>query len=108
MAEYIDREILIKKLLEHFDAEFNINGDIMWSDHICTGEDVEDLINFIKKEIPAADVVKVVQCGQCERWKVNPNNLYGGQCRYSECASVDHFCSYGRKKGGAAEWKLQK
>jgi hypothetical protein len=72
MAEYIEREILIKKLLELFDADFNINGDIMWSDHICTGEDVEDLIDFIKEEIPAAEVAEVVH----GEWIYHPETFY--------------------------------
>lgn len=44
------------------------------------------------------DVEKVVRCGQCKHWKINPNNLYGGQCRFSECASIDHYCSRGETK----------
>lgn len=44
------------------------------------------------------DVLKVVRCGNCKHWKINPNNLYGGQCRFSECASIDHYCSRGELK----------
>lgn len=45
-----------------------------------------------------ADVVEVVRCGQCKYWKINPHNMFGGQCRYSECAAIDHYCSYGKRK----------
>jgi hypothetical protein len=45
-----------------------------------------------------ADVVEVVRCGQCKHWKINPNNLFGGYCRYCEGASIDHYCSYGERK----------
>lgn len=44
------------------------------------------------------DILKVVRCGKCKHWKINPNNLYGGQCRFSECASIDHYCSRGELK----------
>ena len=47
---------------------------------------------------PTADVVEVVRCGQCKHWKINPNNLYGGYCRYCDGASIDHYCSYGERK----------
>ncbi len=49
-------------------------------------------------DAPTVDAVEVVRCGQCKHWKINFNNLYGGQCRYSECASIDHYCSYGERK----------
>lgn len=45
-----------------------------------------------------ADYVEVVHCVECKKWKVNPNNLYGGYCRHCEGASIDHFCSYGERK----------
>jgi hypothetical protein len=45
-----------------------------------------------------ADAVEVVRCAQCKHWKINPNNLYGGYCRYCESAKMDHFCSYGERK----------
>lgn len=47
---------------------------------------------------PPENVDKIVRCGQCKHWKINPNNLYGGQCRFSECASIDHYCSMGEIK----------
>ena len=49
-------------------------------------------------EASATDVVEVVRCGQCKHWRINPRNLYGGYCRYCDCAKIDHFCSYGERK----------
>lgn len=47
-------------------------------------------------EAPAADVVKVCRCGECENWKAdfpyNTCGLFGG--RWNE----NMFCSYGRRK----------
>ena len=45
-----------------------------------------------------ADFVEVVRCGECQYWKLNPYNLHGGYCRHCEGASIDHFCSYGKRK----------
>ena len=103
MAEYIEREILIKKLLEHFDADFNINGDIMWSDHICTGEDVEDLIDFIKEEIPTADVAEVKHA----KWEISSDGYYPycSHCKSEPENGVrSKYCpECGARMDGAAE-----
>lgn len=67
-----------------------------------SGFTLDDIIQMLAKGFklitPTADVVEVVRCGQCKNWKINPNNLYGGYCRYCEGASVDHFCSYGERR----------
>lgn len=44
------------------------------------------------------EVAKVVRCGECVYWKLNPHNLHGGYCRHCDGASIDHYCSYGKKK----------
>lgn len=59
MAEYIEREALIEQLKIHFDAFYNdFDGKLMYSDHICIGEDVDALIDFVNKQ-PTADVAEV-------------------------------------------------
>ena len=55
------------------------------------------VLKILEKE-PTADVAEVVRCSECKKWKINPNNLYGGYCRHCEGASIDHFCSYGERK----------
>ena len=100
MAKYIEREKLITEL-NNIALDLLKDNSIQCSLAAGTGVDIKD--NVVAKQ-PTIDAVEVVRCGQCEFWKINPNNLYGGQCRYSECASIDHFCSRGKlkeKKGGA-------
>ncbi len=58
----------------------------------------KDSARYAIQTTETEDVVPVVRCGQCKHWKINPNNLYGGYCRRCECASIDHFCSYGERK----------
>jgi hypothetical protein len=58
MAEYIEREALEQGLRQHFDTIYNEDGKLLYSDHICTAEDCEDLLKFIK-QFPTADVVPV-------------------------------------------------
>ena len=56
----IDADKFKKALVKHFDAYFNENGRLMYSDHICTSDDVIDLFNFIDKQPTAYDVNTVV------------------------------------------------
>lgn len=46
----IDADELKCVLVKHFDAYFNENGKLMYSDHICTSDDVGDLFNLIDKQ----------------------------------------------------------
>ena len=87
MARYIDADKMQDFLVETNDID----------DWIVSQYNADWISSFIENQ-PTADVVEVVKCGQCEFWKINPNNLYGGQCRYSECASIDHYCSRGKRK----------
>lgn len=94
MAEYIEREKLIAEL-NNIALDLLKDNSIQCSLAAGTVVDIKD--NVVAKQ-PTIDAVEVVRCGQCKNWKINPNNLYGGQCRFSECASIDHFCSRGERK----------
>ena len=59
-----------------------------------------DRLCEIEDKIEQGELVEVVRCGQCKYWKINPNNLYGGYCRYCEGAKLDHYCSYGERREG--------
>lgn len=86
MARYIDEDKLIEALPKVTeDKKVSLFGVLA------------DLFVTIS-DTPTADVVEVVRCGQCKYWKINPRNMFGGQCRYSECAAIDHYCSYGKRK----------
>ena len=85
MARYIDADALMKALNDaQIEFDYNYKG---------LGK-----AKIILSKQPTADVVEVVRCGQCKHWKINPNNPYGGYCRYCEGASIDHYCSYGERK----------
>lgn len=93
MAEYIEREAVI--------AEFK---RLTLGENSLIERVFADGVYAVLETFPASEVSKIVRCGECKHWKINPNNLYGGQCRFSECASIDHFCSRGERKerkGGA-------
>lgn len=47
LEEFKDR--LIEELKIHFDAIYREDGQLLYSDHVCIGEDVEDLIKLIRR-----------------------------------------------------------
>lgn len=63
----------------------------------------EDTFVIIDEQ-PAADVIEVVRCGECEYWKCNPNTDEYGVCKkvsyddFEVVMDADDFCSYGEKK----------
>lgn len=83
MAEYIDREALI--------AEYD-------RVHIGAPGGARKLM----VEAPAADVVEVVRCKECEHFVVNGQGTW---CKKQSCIHTAHrfpndYCSYGVRKGG--------
>lgn len=87
MARYGDLDLLLENLKKQYGEELGWQVTVNMSD-----------VGMMIEDATAADVVEVVRCGQCKHWKINPNNLYGGYCRYCEGASIDHYCSYGERK----------
>lgn len=69
MSDLISRTALIEALKTHFDADYNEDGRLLYSDHICTGEDVEDLIKLVDAQPTAYDVKSVVEQLEAELYK---------------------------------------
>lgn len=63
----INADKLKDVLVKHFDAYFNDKGKLMYSDHICTSDDVSDLFNLIDKQPTAYDVNNVIAKLEAER-----------------------------------------
>lgn len=86
MADYINREYLIKTLTNNADyrAECGYERAI----------NLDSLIKYIKG-LPTEDVVPVVRCKNC----IYAND-YGTICRYGVGRQVEpeHYCSYGERK----------
>ena len=87
MARYIDADAL-KERLEYF-SKWCRDG---------RKQGVDFVLDCPLPDMPTADVVEVVRCGQCKYCRINPCNLHGGYCRYCDGASIDHYCSYGERK----------
>ena len=61
MSDLISRNELINALKVHFDSCFREDGKLLYSDHICTSDDVIDLIKLVEKQPIAYSVDKVVE-----------------------------------------------
>ena len=60
MSDLISRSELINALKVHFDSCFREDGELLYSDHICTSDDVVDLIKLVENQPTAYSVDKVV------------------------------------------------
>ena len=105
MARYIDADLLLEELKVAFDAIYNDDGRLLYSDHICVGDDVEDLIQRIKR-LPTADVVEVVRCKECKHKVDYCGRLMCGRNKYEFAEGVgglvatlpERFCSDGVRR----------
>lgn len=87
MAEYIEREALLKEICNSCDGYCDIvDCDCVncKSDHRC------DFVVEIA-DAPTADVVQVVRCKDCKHWDF-------GDCYRLELSHPYDFCSYGERK----------
>ena len=92
MAEYIKREALIEKL-RTMPIPKQAGSANTWLDNCAAG------VNAAIREVasfPAADVVPVVRCKDCRKIK-------SYECPMYFVNAYGDFCSYGERKGGAAD-----
>lgn len=61
MSDLISKSELINVLKVHFDSCFREDGELLYSDHICTSDDVVDLIKLVENQPTAYSVDKVVK-----------------------------------------------
>ena len=61
MSDFISRSELIDALKVHFDSCFREDGELLYSDHICTSDDVVDSINLVENQPTGYPVGKVVE-----------------------------------------------
>ena len=61
MNDLISKSALIDALKIHFDSCFREDRELFYSDHICTSDDVVDLIKLVENQPTAYNVDKVVK-----------------------------------------------
>lgn len=92
MAEYIEREALIRYLKEKKEALENI-------DCVNMAKDIGRIIKHIGKDkIPVADVVEVVRCKDCKRYVANYccRDIKGRTNMFF--MNENDYCSYGERR----------
>lgn len=93
MAEYIDREALMKFPIRanHCDKEHA-------NEHFING--IETVMEYAE-HLPAADVVEVVRCKDCKYNSGTKKCLHPDS--FFAVPKDDDFCSYGERKDGGAK-----
>ena len=61
MNDLISKSTLIDALKVHFDSCFREDGELLYSDHICTNDDVVDLIKLVENQPTVYNVDKVME-----------------------------------------------
>lgn len=116
MAEYIEREALLRYLndiwLTATPTDSIPDDDRQLAITRCTG--LNDAMDAVK-DAPAADVVPVVQCGECKHWERYDNTAGCGYCHkvkfeygangyvFNPVREPDFYCADGARMDGDGE-----
>ena len=99
MAEYIEREALIRRIKEIHCAECDSYHGVR-----CRACWVDDTLDYIDSE-PVADVAPVVRCKACKHYDLGVClKIYSDGNMHTEAwqpRRPEDFCSYGELKEGA-------
>ena len=99
MAEYIEREALMRRIKEIHCAECDSYHGVR-----CKACWVDDTLDYIDSE-PAADVAPVVRCKDCKHYDLGVClKIYSDGNMHTEAWQSrrhEDFCSYGERRGGA-------
>ena len=103
MNDLISKSTLIDALKVHFDSCFREDGELLYSDHICTSDDVVDLINLVENQPNVYNVDKVVEELYEERTEILLSNDY--ECEIINYC-IDNFDKAIEivKQGGVSNW----
>ena len=100
MSDYIKREDAERAIQQYHD---NMLRNFK-SNYYAEKAQVENCLGLIK-DIPSADVVEVVRCKDCKRWKDEQKMIdlvkdkMVAPCDFNERDSFeDDFCSYGERE----------
>ena len=88
MSDLISRSELINALKVHFDSCFREDGELLYSDHICTSDDVVDLINLVENQPTAYNVDKVVEELELHSFELGTDTLPVHYVRLNEAIEI--------------------
>ena len=108
MNDLISKNALIDALKVHFDSCFREDGELLYSDHICTSDDVVDLIKLVENQPTAYNIDKVVEELYEERTEILLSNDY--ECEIINYC-IDNFdkaikiVKHGSDANDMCEWR---
>ena len=107
MERYIDAVALKERMLNYYDCVNDTTCKGNYRGETLMDYEVADMIEDCIDNAPTADVVAVVRCGECKRWKADGGyglDLDGTKRLYGVCAITNmaykenHFCNFGAKR----------
>lgn len=98
MAEYIEREALLKEVDDLKKSPW-YNDDYGFGTRQARHEGVDCVVDLCIKQAPTADVVEVVRCKECvKRNTADCSMYYECDCGQQHTWETDNdFCSYGER-----------
>ena len=111
MSDLISKSALIDALKIHFDSCFREDGELFYSDHICTSDDVVDLIKLVENQPTAYDIDKVVvelnelDVTAIRRYEGGTFGNYEGTDYYIEKSKAIEIVKQGGISNDVCEWK---
>lgn len=102
MAEYIERKALIEKIVNTPTVPIKqcYEGNFVYADGTASRQN--EIINYITEQ-PAADVVEVVRCKDCQHARQTVYGNYHCLVDHRLAHEETDYCSCGEKKEGAEE-----
>ena len=97
MNDLISKSALIDALKVHFDSCFREDGELLYSDHICTSDDVVDLIKLVENQPTAYDIDKVVEELELHSFELGTDTIPAHYVRLNDAIEIV-------KQGGVSNW----
>ena len=97
MNDLISKSALIDALKIHFDSCFREDGELLYSDHICTSDDVVDLIKLVENQPTAYDIDKVVEELELHSFELGTDTIPAHYVRLNDAIEIV-------KQGGVSNW----
>ena len=108
MNDLISKSALIDALKIHFDSCFREDGELLYSDHICTSDDVVDLIKLVENQPTAYDVDKVVEELELHSFELGTDTLPVHYVRLNEAIEIVKQGGVSEASDNVCEWKAGK
>ena len=108
MNDLISKSALIDALKIHFDSCFREDGELFYSDHICTSDDVVDLIKLVENQPTAYDVDKVVEELELHSFELGTDTLPAHYVRLNDAIEIVKQGGISEASDNVCEWKYTK